>query len=360
MRAVFLIAIAILSCFASELKIATYNVENLFDAQNNGNEYKDFVVGKSKWNEFNAERKFNLIKNKIKEINADIIALQEIENEEILKRLMKESGYKYFVFSKVENAAIGLGVLSKIRPIKSHKFRISNVKTRDIIRVDFLLEDIKFSVFTLHFPARKNSLKQRILAFLALKNAICDAKNLVVLGDFNTPLNDKDGFIDDLQNQKELENLWRLVSPDERYSHISLQAIDQILLSKNLFDNAREFEVWRDERAEISDHCALSFVLNSSVVAKNQSTINQLYAKNLNFPVLVKNVTIAQKDQTGYVIDDGSKSIYVYEPKGIFGIGERFDITVNSVDKNEGKLEINSYRVAKIGTNLTENEASCD
>ena len=343
MRAVFLIAIAILSCFASELKIATYNVENLFDAQNNGNEYKDFVVGKSKWNEFNAERKFNLVKNKIKEINADIIALQEIENEEILKRLMEESGYKYFVFSKVENVAIGLGVLSKIRPIKSHKFRISNVKTRDIIRVDFLLEDIKFSVFTLHFPARKNSLKQRILAFLALKNAICDAKNLV-----------------DLQNQKELENLWRLVSPDERYSHISLQAIDQILLSKNLFDNAREFEVWRDERAEISDHCALSFVLNSSVVAKNQSTINQLYAKNLNLPVLVKNITITQKDQTGYVIDDGSKSIYVYEPKGIFGIGERFDITVNSVDKNEGKLEINSYRVAKIGTNLTENEASCD
>ena len=34
----------------AELKIATFNVQNLFDAKNDGSEYKYFVVVKSEWN----------------------------------------------------------------------------------------------------------------------------------------------------------------------------------------------------------------------------------------------------------------------------------------------------------------------
>ena len=44
-------------------------------AKNDGSEYKDFVVGKSEWNEKKASAKFKAVSAKIKELNADIIAL---------------------------------------------------------------------------------------------------------------------------------------------------------------------------------------------------------------------------------------------------------------------------------------------
>ena len=62
----------------AELKIATFNAQNLFDAKNDGSEYKDFVVGKSEWSEKKASAKFKAVSAKIKELNADILAIQEI------------------------------------------------------------------------------------------------------------------------------------------------------------------------------------------------------------------------------------------------------------------------------------------
>ena len=132
MRAFCFLLITIVFSFASEIQIATYNVKNLFDGVNNGSEYSDFIIGKSEWSVERAGEKFELVKKQIKAINADIIALQEIENEEILKKLMRESGYSFFVFAKDEKAPVGLGVLSKIKPVGSQKFRVPNVKTRDI------------------------------------------------------------------------------------------------------------------------------------------------------------------------------------------------------------------------------------
>ena len=88
---VFMILVFAVFAAGTELKIATFNVQNLFDAKNDGSEYKDFVVGKSEWNEKKANAKFKAVSAKIKELNADIIALQEIENEAILKELMRET-----------------------------------------------------------------------------------------------------------------------------------------------------------------------------------------------------------------------------------------------------------------------------
>ena len=56
----------------AELKIATFNAQNLFDAKNDGSEYKDFVVGKSEWNEKKASAKFKAVSAKIKELNAGL------------------------------------------------------------------------------------------------------------------------------------------------------------------------------------------------------------------------------------------------------------------------------------------------
>ena len=118
-------------------------------------EYKDFVVGKSEWNEKKASAKFKTVSAKIKELNADIIALQEIENEQILKELMKEASYKYFAFSNSKNGPVGLAVLSRVKPEKTRIFSVPNVKTRDILRLDFEVNGQKFSLLNflvLHLP----------------------------------------------------------------------------------------------------------------------------------------------------------------------------------------------------------------
>ena len=348
MKILFLWLVAAVSIFCVDIKIATYNVENLFDAKNDGSEYKDFVVGKSEWNEKKASVKFKAVSTKIKELNADIIVLQEIENEAILRELMKDTGYKYFVFSKGKNAPIGLGLLSKIKPVRSEKISIPNVKTRDVLKADFVSENINFSLFALHFPARKNPIKQRKTAFLTLKSAIDGGKSNIVLGDFNTPFDDKDGLLEDLALSKGLENLWRTVPRDERYSHVGSEAIDQILLSRDIFKNAKDFKIRRDEKGEISDHFALSFTLSDNAAATASTTIDELYGRKVKLPKLVKNVVVTQKDRTGFTINDGDRGIYVYEPKSDVELGSKIDVVVTALSEYKGNLEISSYYVAKL------------
>jgi len=348
LKILFLWLVAAVSVFCVDIKIATYNVENLFDAKNDGSEYKDFVVGKSEWNEKKASAKFKAVSAKIKELNADIIVLQEIENEAILKELMKDTGYKYFVFSKGKNAPIGLGLLSKIKPVKSEKIIIPNVKTRDVLKADFVSENINFSLFALHFPARKNPIKQRRAAFLTLKSAIDGGKSNIVLGDFNTPFDDKDGLLEDLALSKGLENLWRTVPRDERYSHVGSEAIDQILLSRDIFKNAKDFKIRRDEKGEISDHFALSFILSDNTAATASTTIDELYGRKVKLPKLVKNVVVTQRDRTGFTINDGDRGIYVYEPKSDVELGSKMDVVVTALSEYKGNLEISSYYVAKL------------
>ncbi len=70
------------------IKIATYNVENLFDMKRSGWEYKEYIPNTvSEWNQKNFDIKVKHTARTIKDINADIIALQEIESLDALKAL---------------------------------------------------------------------------------------------------------------------------------------------------------------------------------------------------------------------------------------------------------------------------------
>ena len=73
---------------AQMLKIATYNVENLFDLKKSGYEYKEYVPNsRSNWNKKTYKIKLKNIAKVIKNIDADIIALEEIESLQALKDL---------------------------------------------------------------------------------------------------------------------------------------------------------------------------------------------------------------------------------------------------------------------------------
>lgn len=84
------------------LTVATYNVENLFDLENDGYEYDEYVPNSfSEWNEKNYKIKLQNISKVIKDINPDIIAIEEIESLQALKDLkftLQRNGlyYQYY------------------------------------------------------------------------------------------------------------------------------------------------------------------------------------------------------------------------------------------------------------------------
>ena len=70
------------------MKIASYNVENLFDLNYNGHEYEQYIPNTSwKWNRDTYRKKLKNISKVIVDMDPDIIALQEIESLQALKDL---------------------------------------------------------------------------------------------------------------------------------------------------------------------------------------------------------------------------------------------------------------------------------
>ena len=82
---------------ANTFSIASYNVENFFDLNKDNTEYNEFVPNtKTAWNEKNFNIKVNNLVKVLKDIDADIIALQEIENRELMQLLLKKlPNYNY-------------------------------------------------------------------------------------------------------------------------------------------------------------------------------------------------------------------------------------------------------------------------
>jgi len=102
---------------AAELKIASFNVQNLFDGKDDGTEYADLKIGRGSWSEQKYERKLQEIANEISALNADILGLQEIENEAVLKALAQKAGYKFYAFSRAQTAPAGVAGVATL-PIK--------------------------------------------------------------------------------------------------------------------------------------------------------------------------------------------------------------------------------------------------
>ena len=212
----------------------------------------------------------------------------------------------------------------------------------------------KFSLLNLHFPARKNPLKQRKTAFITLKSALVDTQKVVVLGDFNAPYGDKE-LLGDFETSKNLANLWAFLPKYERYSHTSLNALDHVLLSKDVLNQNYVLNSFKVEREgeQISDHFALVFRLNFDKNAKNtlqhiaEARVGELTKKS-DLPVLLKRATVVQKDKKGFTLAQDKRGIYVYEPKNNAKPGQVMDVAVNRLDEFKGNLEISSHYAVKI------------
>lgn len=346
--------------FSSELKIATYNVENLFDDKISGSEYSDFKS--NRWNSAKYQQKLRKISRVLRELNADVVALNEIENENVIKELANLSGYKFYKFATLKGSPIGLGLLSRYRISDSEIYVVPDVKTRPILmsRVEFEGHSIEF--FIAHFPAAKNPLKHRIAAANTMKKAVKNSKNGVILGDLNSNygykflLNGLDGWT----------NLWEFLPSYQRSSYKNgKSAIDHIILSKDLMGkNLRykdgSFGVFKANFIDdsYSDHYPLYATLSLQEDIKDvpSKLISQIKSVNSNRAKITG--VVMYKDKNGYILaDESRRGIYVYEKNPTLILGTKVEAVVNRVEDYKGNIEITSLSYIAVDTDFKGDES---
>ncbi len=376
---------------AAELKIASFNVQNLFDDVNDGTEYADFKIGRGSWSKQKYERKLQAVADEIKALNADILGLQEIENEAVLKALAQKAGYSFYKFSRAQTAPVGIAVLSRV-PVKSWKFyRAQELKTRDILRADFALGRGDFSLYVVHMLSARNPLSERKKNFRFLNEILKGQKTAVVLGDFNTNFG-KNSLLSELVRQHGFTDLWTL-HPCSRLklygscaSHESGAALDHILLSDDLFGAAKigykngSYEAQSSSAA--SDHFPISFVLTDeqdeilktapektaflSGGAKDEradnerapgfekiSSVDEIYGRtDLDAPVILKGAVVTFVGRYGFAVSQNGRGVFVYGDVSEHRIGDRLDIRVKKTKFYKKNFEIYDYDIVSKGGNV--------
>jgi hypothetical protein len=120
------------------LSIVSWNVQALFDGEDNGTEYNEYKA-EAGWNEEKYRARLNLISGAIKQINAggdqtaeksgvpDITALIEVESSKVLEELaaMPDMPYGWHFFANTGGASLGLGVLSRFPIVNARAHSIS-------------------------------------------------------------------------------------------------------------------------------------------------------------------------------------------------------------------------------------------
>jgi len=265
--------------FAKPFKVATYNVQNLFDADYQGTEYKDYTPGKHNWNQRMVEIKLNHTAEVICDLDADILGLQEIENslifEALLERLKRVGcEYRYSAITHKKGAAIQVALLSRF-PIKNRRdLQVSYAPyVRNILEVEVDVKGKPLTLFVNHWKSksRKGFESKRIKYAKSLQKRILSlpaTKEYMILGDLNSNynahltlnerLNDSNGvtgitdILKTIQDGKLIQehqvlktgrashyNAWQELPFKHRWSHKyygNKGTLDHILLPASMFD----------------------------------------------------------------------------------------------------------------------------
>jgi len=257
------------------IKIATYNVENLFDLKKSGHEYREFIPNtNARWNSKNYTIKLKNISRVIKDIDADIIALQEIESLQALKDLrytLQRNGlyYQYYKIATYKKTTTKVAILSKIPFVYTHEVAVkSSYRYRNILEAKFKINHQDLYLLVNHWKSKSGPESMRIVSAKKLLKRIeelGEEKNIILLGDFNShyeenilfkrkrkhnDTNGKTGINDILStkyyknsalnthlNNGHFYNLWYDTLSKNRYSYIfrgKKEALDNILISSSL------------------------------------------------------------------------------------------------------------------------------
>lgn len=213
--------------FIDTITVMSYNVENLFDLTDNGNEYPDYKPNKCGWNRETLARKLDNISSVIAAANVDICILVEIENPNAAKMLQKACKRKKKLYpysatgEKPNQATTCQTVLSRFPITFSRGYGIpkrGEYYTRNILEADVVLGQDTLKIFALHLPSKRYPESYRIAATKVLLNRLQELPpetEYIIAGDFNSNYNEAETFftgrLDDTKGKTSINHLLKTV-----------------------------------------------------------------------------------------------------------------------------------------------------
>lgn len=251
------------------IKIAFWNVENLFDLQDDTlKNDEDFLLGGKKnvtLDSYNL--KLDNLSEVINILDADIVGLCEVENYFMFKELNKnlKTVYDIVHYESPDRRGIDVGVLydkNKVMLIESQPLIVNlptGKPTRDILYLKFKRKSFLFHVYVNHWPSKyggaQKTIPLRIAAAQTLRGHIDKVlvsnpdSDIIVIGDLNDEPNDVSilkhlkASIDSseiVKNTYDLFNMmmfWHRNPKGSTYTYRGNHMVyDHIILSKGLFD----------------------------------------------------------------------------------------------------------------------------
>ena len=191
---------------ADEFYVACWNVENLFDLEDDSKVELDEEFtpeGPKQWIAERLERKLKNLATVISKMNGgrgpDVLGLCEVENRKMVERLVEELaplGRKYEIVHQDSPSDRGIDCALVFDPnvfaLADSKFHFVDAeRTRDIVEARLRRNEADLFVFVNHWPSRRNDEWQRIKAADVLRKRLdeilaADPKaDIVMIGDFN-------------------------------------------------------------------------------------------------------------------------------------------------------------------------------
>ena len=194
---------------AKNISLVSWNVQTFFDAYTEGCEYSEFKKSEY-WNTNVYQERLKKLCQAIKDINADVFVLEEIENSGILYDISNElAGYSwsgkkswtYGAFSKNKGDAIGCGILSRfpLSEMTIHNIYIPDKKQpsmRPVIKVTLDADNNKICLLVNHWKSKSGgeeeseiwrNWQEAVLNSLFLENTELP---VIACGDFNRDIKD--------------------------------------------------------------------------------------------------------------------------------------------------------------------------
>ncbi|RLF59743.1 MAG: endonuclease [Thermoplasmata archaeon] len=269
------------SAGARTFKVATYNVQNLFDLVLGGTEYDEYVPNsRMGWNRQTAAVKYRNIARVINDLEPDILALQEVESRRALVSLrdsVKKKGlsFPYLAIADKRPSAVKCALLSRFPILSKREIPVSEEMSRNILAVTIKIDGSPLLLFVNHWKSKRGPESLRLPYARALRKAIDNVPfgtDFIVLGDLNSNynewttfraqdrLNDTHGRTginhilgtilgmqmvteETLLKQKKrrlLYNLWLELKPTKRWSYnfFGLKGSpDNMIIPEGLYDN---------------------------------------------------------------------------------------------------------------------------
>lgn len=290
------------------IRVATFNIENLFARYRFRQNFNPvgadgFSINNLAFDVHDEEAK-QITAKAIREVNADIICLQEVENLEVVDRFnsryMYDKKYEHrLVIDSHDPRHIDVAVLSRypFTRIATHRHERNAdgyrwIFSRDCLEVDIEVGKKTLSLYVNHFKSMiytREETKERRVEQVNRVAEIIDEQwkkkkyegNFIVLGDFNDYI-DEETSLTALVDHDHLVNVVDRLPKDKRWTHYyagggEYRQLDYLLLSKALAaKNAGKPKIerrglpWRATRAgetrfpnvgesdpKASDHCPL-------------------------------------------------------------------------------------------------------